>query len=145
MTTLYRKYRPKNFSQVSGQTQVIRTLTNAIKNNRVGHAYLLTGPRGTGKTTIARLFAKTINCVDPQTPKDDARSIAIEPCNKCKNCKLILDDKAIDLIEIDAASHTGVDNIRHLKEAIPLSPTNAFRRILQRQKAVLHSLCHATL
>ena len=123
MMTLYRKYRPKKFSEISGQTQIVRTLTNAIKNDRVGHAYLLTGPRGTGKTTIARLFAKTINCTAPQTIKNESSPIAIEPCNKCKNCKLILNDKAIDLIEIDAASHTGVDNIRHLKETIPLPPT----------------------
>ncbi|MEA2007379.1 MAG: DNA polymerase III subunit gamma/tau [Patescibacteria group bacterium] len=123
MMTLYRKYRPKKFSEISGQAHVVRTLTNAIKNNRVGHAYLLTGPRGTGKTTIARLFAKTINCTDPQISKDEKSSIAIEPCNKCENCKLILNDKAIDLVEIDAASHTGVDNIRHLKETIPLPPT----------------------
>lgn len=123
MTAIYRKYRPKTFSEISGQAHVIRTLTNAIKNDRIGHAYLLTGPRGTGKTTIARVFAKTINCLAPQIPKEKSAIVGIEPCNKCANCKIILNNKAIDLIEIDAASHTGVDNIRQLRETIPLSPS----------------------
>ncbi len=123
MTTLYRKYRPKTFSEISGQAHVVRTLTNSIKNDRIGHAYLLTGPRGTGKTTIARVLAKTINCLNPQTPKEKNDIVGIEPCYKCINCKLILEDKAIDLIEIDAASHTGVDNIRQLRESILFPPS----------------------
>jgi len=123
MTTLYRKYRPSLFSEISGQEYVIKTLTNAIKNSQVSHAYLFTGPRGTGKTTTARIFAKTINCLKPVT-KTNNETVHIEPCNKCQNCQTILKNQAIDLIEIDAASHTGVDNIRQLKEAINVPPTN---------------------
>ncbi len=121
MATLYRKYRPTKFSETTGQRHVVRTLSGAIKNNRIGHAFLLTGPRGIGKTTLARIFSKTVNCLDPQKSEED--TIAIEPCNKCENCKKIMENKAIDMIEIDAASHTGVDNIRQLKEGINLPPT----------------------
>jgi DNA polymerase III subunit gamma/tau len=122
MLALYQKYRPKKFSEVAGQEHVIKTLTNAIANDRIGHAYLLTGPRGTGKTTLARIFAKTINCINPVTGKKSA-IVKIEPCDKCENCKLILENRALDFIEIDAASHTGVDNIRQLRETVPLPPS----------------------
>lgn len=120
MATLYRKYRPTKFSETTGQRHVVRTLSSAIKNNRVGHAFLFTGPRGIGKTTLARIFSKTVNCLDPQKSKE--KEIAVEPCNKCENCEKIMGNKAMDLIEIDAASHTGVDNIRQLKEGINLPP-----------------------
>ena len=123
MATLYRKYRPRTFSEISGQEYVLQTLTNAIRNNRFGHAYLFTGPRGTGKTTTARIFAKTINCLKPLT-KTKKSHIKIEPCNKCKNCQIVNKNQAIDIIEIDAASHTGVDNIRQLKEAIDTPPSH---------------------
>ncbi len=122
MPTLYRKYRPKTFSEIQGQDHIIRTLTSAIINDRIGHAFLFTGPRGTGKTTLARIFAKTVNCLDPQKIEKDP-IIHVEPCNKCKHCSIIMENKAIDIIEIDAASHTGVDNIRQLKESVVLPPT----------------------
>jgi DNA polymerase-3 subunit gamma/tau len=113
--TLYRKYRPKNFSEIIGQQHIVRTLSNAIKNNRVGQAYLFTGPRGTGKTSIARIFAKTINCSD----LNDTIS-----CEKCLACKLINEGRSLDIIEIDAASNTGVDNIRELRETANLPSTS---------------------
>lgn len=112
--TLYRKYRPKSFSEIIGQAHIVRTLSNAIKNNRVAHAYLFTGPRGTGKTTFARIFAKTINCQNLS---------GTDTCEKCPACETIQDGKSLDIIEIDAASNTGVDNIRELKETISLPPT----------------------
>lgn len=121
MSTLYRKYRPKKFAQISGQTHIVRTLTGAVEHDRIGQAYLFTGPRGTGKTTLARIFAKTLNCLDPQ--KQEGGDIKVEPCGQCEHCKLIMENKAIDLVEIDAASHTGVDNIRQLKETVNLPPT----------------------
>src|SRR3990172_6531285 len=114
-TTLYRKYRPAAFSEVIGQKHVVQTLRNAVKSNRIGQAYLFAGPRGTGKTSIARIFAKTINC---EYIKNG------EPCLKCNSCKLITEGRALDIIEIDAASHTGVDNIRELRETVKLPPSS---------------------
>jgi len=113
-TSLYRKYRPENFSQVIGQKHIVRSLSNAITSNRISHAYLFTGPRGTGKTSIARIFAKTVNCLDLQSA---------DACGKCSNCRLVQDGRSLDIIEIDAASHTGVENIRELRETVSLPPT----------------------
>jgi DNA polymerase III subunit gamma/tau len=113
--TLYRKYRPKNFREVIGQKHIVKTLTNSILKNRIGQAYLFTGPRGTGKTSIARILAKTINCEKP---------IGAISCEKCSVCKLLNENKSLDIIEIDAASNTGVDNIRELRETIALQPTS---------------------
>jgi DNA polymerase-3 subunit gamma/tau len=121
--SLYRKYRPNRFFQISGQQAVIRVLSNALARKKPGHAYLLTGPRGTGKTTLARVFAQSVNCLDPQSqPNSQENIIYHEPCGKCANCQLIEQSKTIDIIEIDAASHTGVENIRQLKEMLDLPP-----------------------
>lgn len=102
---LYRKYRPQKFSEVIGQENVIKTLENEIKQGKVAHAYLFTGPRGLGKTTVARLVAKAANCEN----RKDGES---EPCNQCFNCRAITHGQFLDLIEMDAASQTGVDNVR---------------------------------
>lgn len=114
---LYRKHRPKTFGEVIGQKHVIQTLTNAISQEMISHAYLFSGPRGTGKTTVARLLAKAANC-------QDRKKGEFEPCNECPSCKAINQSRAIDLIEIDAASHRGIDEIRDLREGIKFSPTN---------------------
>lgn len=101
---MYRKYRPKTFGEVTNQNHIKITLQNEIESGRLGHAYLFCGPRGTGKTTLARLLAKAVNCENLQ-PKG-------EPCNACPSCEEIMAGRALDVIEIDAASHTGVDNVR---------------------------------
>jgi len=111
---LYRKYRPQTFAEITGQEHVVQTLTNALAADMISHAYLFTGPRGSGKTTLARLFAKAVNC---QRPK------GTEPCNTCSSCTEIKDGRSLDLIEIDAASHRGIDEIRELREGIRFSPT----------------------
>ncbi len=118
---LYRKYRPKTFEEITGQEHVVKTLKNAISHNMISHAYLFSGPRGCGKTTMARLLAKAVNCEKPKQglPADEAG----EPCNECSSCKEINLGSAMDLIEIDAASNRGIDEIRDLKEGIRFSPT----------------------
>ncbi len=110
---LYRKYRPSSFSEVVGQEHVVKTLKNAIKRGKIAHAYLFSGPRGIGKTTIARILAKAANC---ENIKDG------EPCNECAVCKNINQNKFLDLVEIDAATHTQVDKIRDIIEKINFSP-----------------------
>jgi len=110
---LYRKYRPKSFSEMVNQEHIVRTLTNALAMNKVAHAYLFTGPRGTGKTTIARLLAKSVNCENRKKS---------EPCNQCAACQEINEVRCLDLIEIDAASNRGIDEIRELRDGIKFSP-----------------------
>lgn len=118
---LYRKYRPKNFDEVVGQEVIVKTLKNSIKNNMVSHAYLLAGPRGTGKTSIAKIFAKILNC---QNLKEN-----FQPCNECISCTQANSNQNIDIIEIDAASNNGVDEIREIRNKITLVPTNSKYKI----------------
>ncbi|RLC64529.1 MAG: DNA polymerase III subunit gamma/tau [Chloroflexota bacterium] len=113
---LYRKWRPKTFEEVVGQEHVTRTLRNALRDGRIGHAYLFAGPRGTGKTTTARLLAKAVNCLA------DAEQ---RPCNECTICRAINEGRLMDLIEIDAASNRGIDEIRDLREKVAFRPTEA--------------------
>ena len=115
---LYRKYRPQNFAEIIGQEHVVKTLTNAISSGRISHAYLFAGPRGLGKTSIARLLAKAVNC---QNRKEGTA----EPCNKCSSCLEIMGNRSMDLIEIDAASHRGIDDIRELRDGIRFVPTKS--------------------
>lgn len=110
---LYRKYRPENFDQVIGQDQVVRVLRNAVKDNLVSHAYLFSGPRGTGKTSVARILAKAVNC---------EKRTGYNPCGKCSSCISAREGKTIDLFEIDAASNRGIDEIRDLREKIKFAP-----------------------
>ena len=105
---LYRKYRPQTFTQVVGQEHVVKTLKGALITGRIGHAYLFTGPRGTGKTTLARIFAKALNC---KKIKDG------EPCNECDSCVGVNQGNLLDVVEVDAASQTGVENIRELTDS----------------------------
>ena len=138
---LYRKYRPKDFSEVVGQEHIIQTLSNSINSGLISHAYLFCGPRGSGKTTIARIFAKAVNC----ERSEDRRSIVpVEagrrlvpgesnsskiPCNTCNSCLEIMQLKSMDLVEIDAASHTGVDEVRELISGIKFAPVKSKYKI----------------
>jgi DNA polymerase-3 subunit gamma/tau len=135
---LYRKYRPKTFSEVIGQEHVVKTLTNGILSGIISHAYLFYGPRGSGKTTIARLLAKALNCeVRSKNYEEMKKSSNLqpstfnlqpslyEPCNKCPSCLEINEGRALDLIEIDAASHRGIDEIRELRDGIKFFPTKS--------------------
>ena len=114
---LYRKWRPRTFEEVVGQDHVVRTLRNALLAGRVRHAYLFAGPRGTGKTTTARLLAKAVNCLAPDP--------AERPCNACEICQAVNEGRLMDLIEIDAASNTGVDDVRELRERVRFRPNRA--------------------
>ncbi|MDU2201476.1 MAG: DNA polymerase III subunit gamma/tau [Terrisporobacter othiniensis] len=113
---LYRVYRPKTFGDVVGQEHIVKTLKNQIKNNNIGHAYLFSGTRGTGKTSTAKIFARAVNCLDP---------INEEPCNECEICIDTLNDNIMDIVEIDAASNNSVDDIRELRESVKYTPSKA--------------------
>jgi DNA polymerase-3 subunit gamma/tau len=122
---LARKYRPQTFSQLIGQEPMVRTLANAIERDRLAHAFLMTGVRGVGKTSTARLIAKALNCVGP----DGQGGPTIDPCGVCEPCKAIAEGRHIDVIEMDAASHTGVDDVREIIEAVRYSAVSARYKI----------------
>ena len=117
---LARKYRPQSFNELLGQDALVKTITNAIKNNRLHHAYILTGIRGVGKTTTARIIAKALNCIG----KDAVSGVAVNPCGICENCRAIAESRHIDVLELDAASHTGVGDIREILDGVRYKPTN---------------------
>ena len=114
---LARKYRSQDFNSLIGQEVLVKTLTTAINTNRIAHAYIFTGIRGTGKTSTARILAKALNCLGTDKP-------TAQPCGVCENCKAITTGQHIDVLEIDAASHTGVDNMRDILDAAQYRPTN---------------------
>ncbi len=115
MTVLYRKYRPQKLSEIIGQEHITHSLLKQLESGKIQHAYLFTGPKGTGKTSTARIIAKAVNCQDP--------SKTGEPCNKCENCEAISRGNYLDLIEMDAASNRGIDDVRELREKIKLAPS----------------------
>lgn len=117
---LYRKFRPRKFEDVVGQEHITKTIRNQILNNRVGHAYLFSGGRGSGKTSTAKILARAVNCENPQNG---------EPCNECEMCRQALEGSLIDITEMDAASNNGVDNIRDIREEVEFIPTKARYRV----------------
>lgn len=119
--TLYRKYRPQNFDELYGQEHIVKAIKNSLDNDKLSHAYLFNGPRGVGKTTIARLIAKGVNCLNTEKPS--------EPCNNCENCVEITKGIAHDILEIDAASNRGIDEIRDLKESTGYLPVKCKKKV----------------
>ena len=113
-TALYRKFRPREFEDVKGQDHIVTTLKNQIRTDRIGHAYLFTGTRGTGKTTVAKIFARAVNCEHP---------VDGSPCGECESCRRIAEGTSMNVIEIDAASNNGVSNIRDIIEEVAYAPT----------------------
>ena len=122
---LARKYRPTNFDELIGQEAMVRTLSNAIETGRLAHAFILTGVRGVGKTTTARIIAKALNCTGP----DGQGGPTITPCGVCENCKAIAESRHVDVMEMDAASRTGVDDIREIIDGVRYASTNARYKI----------------
>ena len=117
---LYRRYRPRSFKELLGQDHITTTLKNQIKHENIGHAYLFSGTRGTGKTSAAKIFSRAVNCLDLQDG---------EPCNKCRNCTEILKETTVDVVEMDAASNNKVDDIRELREKVVYPPTNIKKKV----------------
>src|SRR5918998_1115836 len=118
--SLYRKYRPQTFDDILGQGHVSETLANAISEDRVAHAYLFTGPRGTGKTSTARILAKALNCERGPTPN---------PCGECASCVAIAEGSSLDVIELDAASHSGVDDTRDILAGVALATAGSHKKV----------------
>ena len=119
-TALYRKWRPQTFEDVRGQEHIVTALRNQINSGRIGHAYLFCGTRGTGKTSIAKILARAVNCEHP---------VNGSPCNRCASCQAILNGSSMNVVEIDAASNNGVDNIREIRDEVRYSPTDAKYRV----------------
>ena len=119
-TALYRKFRPLDFSEVKGQDAIVKTLSNQVKSERIGHAFLFCGTRGTGKTSVAKIMARAVNCENP---------VDGSPCNKCSICRSILDGSSMNVVEIDAASNNGVENVRQIVEEVRYSPTEGKYRV----------------
>ncbi len=117
---LYRKYRPQTFEDVCGRDTIVRTIKNQINNGRIGHSYLFCGTRGTGKTTIAKIFAKAVNCENPQDGN---------PCGECASCRAISEDANLNVVEMDAASNNSVEDIRAVIEQVSYSPTQGKYRV----------------
>ena len=119
-TALYRKWRPVTFEDVKGQDHIVQTLKNQITSGRIGHAYLFCGTRGTGKTSIAKIFARAVNCEHP---------VDGSPCNQCASCQAVLSGSSLNVVEIDAASNNGVENIREIREQVQYPPTEGNYRV----------------
>jgi DNA polymerase-3 subunit gamma/tau len=119
--SLYREYRPQTFSELVGQDHVARTLRNAVETDQVAHAYIFAGPRGTGKTSTARILAKALNCVGADGAGDHATAT---PCGVCRHCVAIADGTSLDVIEMDAASNRSIDDVRDLRDKIAFAPVD---------------------
>ena len=118
--SLYRRWRPQRFGDVVDQAEIVRTLRNAVVAGEVAHAYLFAGERGIGKTSVARILARAVNCLQPENG---------EPCNVCANCETILANRSLDIVEIDGASNRGIDHIRRLREEVNFSPTDLKKKV----------------